>query len=145
MPLSRWIKGIRHDQDTSDLAVLSAFLEDVEHARDRAAAGGPLGRFYEQPDRLAILAVTLFGLMLQEPRAHIHRHRIEATTMHDASAGFPRTLVMLVDHFSNPLNFTGQVAIVGAVLDTGFDQVGAVQRVGPHRRQHDARPRSECR
>ena len=43
--------------------------------------------------------------------------------MHDASASLLRTIMVLIDHFANPLNLTREVAVGGTRIDASLDEV----------------------
>jgi hypothetical protein len=59
--------------------------------------------------------------------------------VHDARTAGLGGLGVPVEHGAHPRHLAGQVAVVGAALGAGRDQLGAVQRVRPDRGQHDAR------
>ena len=57
--------------------------------------------------------------------------------MNNFCAGLLRSIVMSVNHFAYPLRLAGQVAVVCTGLDTGRNELGAVQRVRPDGSQYD--------
>lgn len=119
--------------------VAPGLLDDVEHAGERAAAQPALGRPDAQPDAFQRLAETLAGVLLQKPHAQVGRNRIEAAAVHDARAAGDSRVGVPVQHRAHPRHLAGQVAVVGAALGAGRDQLGAVQRVRSDRGQHDPR------
>ena len=83
--------------------------------------------------------MTPLRFLLEKIHAHVHGNRIEAAAVDDPRAGFFGTRMVSVDHLADPLNFAGQVAIVGAGFDTGGDKRRPVKRIGAYGCDDNAR------
>ena len=129
----------------AQLGIAGGFLDDVEHARDRAARGAAAHRLDPHLHARTGLAVLLHRVLLQEMHAEVGGDRVEAAAVHDAGAGGACRAFVLADHATDPLHLAGQVAVVGAGRGADLDQRLAVERIGTDRRdRRRGSPRTSC-
>ena len=87
-----------------------------------------------------LLAPALARGLGGEQHAEVGRQRLEPADLDDLDAGLRRALVEGVDRPSHERDLAGQVDVVGAVLDAGFDHRRAVEGVGADQVEDDPGP-----
>ena len=119
LSLTLGIQGVRVGHQPCNISICFGFLNNVDHAGQRAATRGALGRLHIEADLFAIRAVFLLGGVLEKPDAHIHGNGVKTTAMHDTCAGLASALLVRIDHLSYPLHLPSEIAVIRSRVGAG--------------------------
>ena len=117
-------------------------------AGDDVAGADSAGRLIGGDDGVGfgqLLAPALAGGLGREQDAEVRGQRLEPADLDDLDAGVRCPLVEGVDRPPHERDLSGQVDVVGAVLDAGFDHRRAVEGVGADQIEDDPGPRGHRR
>jgi hypothetical protein len=134
--LRRRAQRVRVGEFFTQRRVRGGFLDHIQQTGGGAAGHAAAHRFHAHLHARARLREALHRLLLQKEHTHVGRDRVESAAVHDACAGFAGARLVALDHAADPLDFAGQVAIVGAGLGADPHQRLAMQRVGPDSGHH---------
>ena len=108
-------------------------------ARGRAAREGALHLAHPAAHARGRVAEAVAELLLQQEHAQVERNGVKPAREHDARAAGLGGGFVRVDHLAHPGRLAAQVHIVHAGLGAGGHQFVAIQLVGAHGGQHQAR------
>ena len=124
-----WLRILIDGARKRGMTVGAELSHGIQQAGDGPTRPATADRLDAHADLDARLAEARARMPLQEKNAEIRRNRVEPTAMDNARARLGGAPLVAVDHASDPLDLTGNVAVVRSGLGADADERLTMQRV----------------